>query len=454
MRLLNTTTFQVENSGPRPDASAILSHRWLGDEIKLQEIHQYENELRSGRRPLSSPQVDKIRGACQIARSKGFKSLWMDTCCIDKTDAREYAEAINSMFAWYRESKLCITYLSDVRKPESGFTNGPDAFKSVTRKGPSLWFSRGWTLQELLAPRELEFYDMDWNYIGNKRQLAGAIAEITGIDARFLTGERHIAEACIAVKMSWMARRQTTFPEDMAYSMIGIFNINMPFVYGETGPRAFRRLQETLLASPFMDESLFAWKMPDLNAGRRCGVLMADWEPGQWGLLAGSPEWFRDSGDIHILSGRAAQSRNFRLNPKGLEAPIRKNVNKGGDVQGIKAVSMLLWLSIIGLPLGLIGLLMMRHTMNKKAKEDYAYTLNCFRRGPDGRSENIEVYLRPVLVSKIHLFGTRGGQIKGLTSKITPEIECTRIRCDEFGLTSKKIKDYGEGIVFQPQPAY
>ncbi|KAI0201667.1 HET-domain-containing protein [Astrocystis sublimbata] len=258
MRLLNTETYEVKsnNSGVHNEQYGILSHRWLGDEeITYQQLPNYTAELRSGERPLKLPQ--------------GLRWLWMDTCCIDKTDARDYAEAINAMYSWYRDAALCITYVSDVGIRKDHRSRDPEVFRRADGKF-SEWFSRGWTLQELLAPWSLEFYDMDWNYMGTKRELATALATITGIDSGYHTGEKHINEACIAVKMSWMSHRETTYPEDMAYSMIGIFNIAMPVVYGEGGPRAFRRLQEILLSSHIMDESLFAWTMPDANAGRKC----------------------------------------------------------------------------------------------------------------------------------------------------------------------------------------
>ncbi|KAI0858863.1 heterokaryon incompatibility protein-domain-containing protein, partial [Xylaria cubensis] len=462
MRLLNTTTFELENrskSGIHPEPYAILSHRWLGDEeIKFQELGNYTAELRSGTRPLRLLQVDKIRGACDIARGKNLKWLWMDTCCIDKTDQREYAEAINSMFGWYRDAKLCITYLSDVRVHGGNPTRSSDYFKRMSGDLPSEWFSRGWTLQELLAPRNLEFYDMNWNYMGTKEQLAGVLAEITGIDAQFHSGGKDLSEASIAAKMSWMSKRQTTFPEDRAYSMIGIFNINMPLVYGETGPRAFRRLQELLLASPFMDESLFAWKMPDDDAGKECDVMLADWEPGQWGLLAGSVDWFKESGDIQVPSGMASQARSFKMTSEGMEAPICKQIQEGADIIATEAVSTVFWASIVGIPIGVGGFAALRHMLKKKAKEDYAFRLNCFRFGVDGKAANVEVYLRPVYVDHVGVFHdlwNRRGNIRRAVRIPPLKVKGMRVRCKELGLSSKPITNYKDnGIVFQPKPKY
>lgn len=203
MRLLNTTTFELENrpqSGVHQDVYAVLSHRWLDEEVLFQNLGNYITDLRSGTRSL--PQVEKICGACAVAQAKGIKWLWMDTCCIDKTDSREYSEAINSMFSWYRNAKLCITYLYDVRRQDGDSAiTGKEAFRCVERdsseKGysPANWFSRGWTLQELLAPRGVEFYDMDWQYIGAKRQFAGTLSDITRINPRYITGEKDLSEA-------------------------------------------------------------------------------------------------------------------------------------------------------------------------------------------------------------------------------------------------------------------
>ncbi|KAI1323162.1 HET-domain-containing protein [Xylariaceae sp. FL0255] len=470
MRLLNTWTFEVEyipESRIQLEPYAILSHRWLGDdeEIKFQDIHKYSYALQSGERPFVLPQLDKIRGACDVARGKALRWLWMDTCCIDKTDTREYAEAINSMFRWYRDAKLCITYLSDVQNKYRRSSLGRDIFRGSPgqRDRVSTWFSRGWTLQELLAPSELEFYDMDWNFIGTKRELASAIAEVTSISPPILTGQIPLSNASIAQKMSWMSGRQTTHPEDMAYSMIGIFNITMPFIYGESGARAFRRLQEILLASPSMDESLFAWRMPSkaLHSGKDKATLAdSDWEQVEWGLLADSPDWFAGSGDIEIPGGRAAQVRTFRMLPQGLEAPIRKKVYLGPDGssssgtrrrQGGKS-SISPWISLAGTVIKSVNYLTVGMRVNQTAMEDYDFTLNCFRWSPSGQPLNVVIQLRPVYVDELTVGGGTSSvrnQTKG--AYVYPYTECKRMRCHELGLTEEPITNYGNGIVFQPQ---
>lgn len=131
----------------------------------------------------------------------------------------------------------------------------------------SEWFERGWTLQELLAPRKMEIYDKEWRFMGTRNRLATLIGEIAGIDSNYLKDAESMnqtfREASVATKMSWMAGRTTRDVEDIAYSLLGILNVNLVPQYGE-GLKAYARLQETLLAdSGSFDESLFAWEVPD-----------------------------------------------------------------------------------------------------------------------------------------------------------------------------------------------
>ncbi|KAI0805662.1 hypothetical protein GGR55DRAFT_654499 [Xylaria sp. FL0064] len=445
MRLLDTTTFELcsgDQNSFRQEGYAILSHRWVGREITFSELSNRITEL--------SPQADKIRGACDTARNQGIKWMWIDTCCINKDSATEESESINSMFKWYRGAKLCITYLADVKRNANIPITSPHIFKRTDSGEPSEWFSRGWTLQELLAPQEMQFYDKDWTYMGTKMEMADTLAHVTGIKARYLTGAENFREACIAAKMSWMATRTTTREEDMAYSMLGIFGVTMTPQYGE-GRGAFMRLQEILMTTYLFEESLFAWKMPKPGSagntmsektGGQYGARSGNWAPNEWGLLAASPEWFKDSGDI-VAGPEQPGTRSFAMTPRGMKAPIRR-ILYDGKMRALNGVFGVLWITFVGtIPAG-FGFLYVKHKLNEKAKEDYAFTLNCFKPDSTGKLANVEIYLRPTAVDKV---GYR-------KKELPPYLVTKRIRCSEMGTRSKPVTDVGEGIVLQPRPGF
>ncbi|KAH7243812.1 heterokaryon incompatibility protein-domain-containing protein [Fusarium solani] len=295
MRCINTTTFELHAS-TQPDfrerGYAILSHRWGSDEILFAQFGQFTRDLKNTKGRHVLPQLDKILGACITARKRGLEWIWIDNCCINKSDTSELSESINSMFKWYSEAVVCLTHLADVRQGVSA----SQTFQSLETGEMSKWFTRGWTLQELLAPKNLLFYDTDWNCLGSKLELAESIEHITGIAAHYLTGEKDFRSACISAKMSWSAHRETTREEDVAYCMFGIFNLHLPVQYGE-GKGAFLRLQDALISKN--DESLFAWKMPPEGPGPAYQIIpdsAVDLGPDEWGLLAPSPKWYEHCG--------------------------------------------------------------------------------------------------------------------------------------------------------------
>ena len=186
----------------------------------------------------------KIRDTCQLAHDQGLHHVWIDTCCIDKSSSAELSEAINSMFRWYSEAEVCYAYLQDVLAPAA------DDIRQ------SRWFLRGWTLQELIAPLKVEFYTKHWKPMGAKVDLRSKLSEITGIPCRVLAGAS-MDRIGAAQKMYWASKRSTTRVEDEAYSLMGLFDINMPLLYGE-GRKAFYRLQEEILKRT-QDHTLLAW---------------------------------------------------------------------------------------------------------------------------------------------------------------------------------------------------
>ncbi|KAE9374308.1 HET-domain-containing protein [Stipitochalara longipes BDJ] len=270
MRLLNASTLKLhEFFGDSIPPYAILSHRWEEQEVTFQDLQDGRGHRMKG--------WSKIIGCCQQAVEDGFEYAWIDSCCIDKSSSAELSEAINSMYSWYEAAVLCYAYLSDVRISSHYFDSREYPFSC------SQWFTRGWTLQELLAPEMVIFFDMHWKEIGTKATLANDIKTITGIDDL-----NAIHSASVAQKMSWAARRETTRIEDRAYSLMGLFNVNMPTLYGE-GERAFLRLQQEIIRTT-EDQSIFAWTSHQ-----------------RWsGLLARSPSSFIDSGDILQGTGEPA----------------------------------------------------------------------------------------------------------------------------------------------------
>ncbi|RYP87456.1 hypothetical protein DL770_004794 [Monosporascus sp. CRB-9-2] len=291
MRLLNSSTWKMKEfiSDSHIPPYAILSHTWgsTEDECSFQEWQHLP--------PPAIKQKEgfqKIEYCCRQAAKDGLEWVWIDTCCIDKTSSAELTEAINSMFRWYRNAEICYAYLSDVSSASA-------VHKKLKR---SRWFTRGWTLQELIAPAEVIFYSMDWDHIGTKSELSASISSITKIDASFLDN-RKILSASVAQRMSWAAHRETSRTEDIAYCLLGIFDVNMPLIYGE-GMKAFQRLQEEITKSYPMDYSLFAWG----TAVSRCSTEITDPES----LVGDKPLECEPPKDSHDHSGLLAESpRDF-----------------------------------------------------------------------------------------------------------------------------------------------
>ncbi|KAK3994876.1 heterokaryon incompatibility protein-domain-containing protein, partial [Cladorrhinum sp. PSN332] len=258
MRLLNVKTHQLEDAivtDTKFPPYSILSHTWGQEEVSFQDLTKGDELLQQ----LAG--YTKILGCCAKSASEGFEHTWIDTCCIDKSSSAELSEAINSMFRWYSKAQVCYAYLSDV---DGIGEDSPEKDGSSFRR--SRWFTRGWTLQELLAPVEVVFLNRDWEEIGTKSSLASVIASFTRIDAgalkKPLCGSEAVSHHCagysIAQKMCWAAWRKTTREEDRAYSLMGLFGVNMPLLYGEGGEKAFARLQSQIMEQS-SDDSIFAW---------------------------------------------------------------------------------------------------------------------------------------------------------------------------------------------------
>ncbi|KAF6811506.1 HET domain-containing protein [Colletotrichum sojae] len=276
VKLLNSTTIKIEEffGSAIPKSYAILSHRWEDGEATYQEVG---NERAMSQKPGWA----KIRKTCSIARDRGFSYVWVDTCCINKQDFSELTEAINSMFKWYADA------------------------------------TRGWTLQELIAPNRVEFFDGAWNAVGTREELADAILHRTDIDVSILrersyvTGmgvREHLDDFPVGVRMSWAAGRVTTRVEDRTYSLMGLFNVNMPLLYGE-GDRAFVRLQEEIIKES-NDMTLFAWTS-DIGSIQYKGTR---------GILASSPDNFEPPAySTLVFTRRPELNPEFMATNKGVK---------------------------------------------------------------------------------------------------------------------------------------
>ena len=290
MRLINVYTLKLEEfPDERGIEYAILSHRWEEDEVSFQDMQGLEAAK-------EKKGFAKISKSCEHARYDGYGYVWVDTCCINKESSAELSEAINSMFRWYATSKVCYAFLSDVQINISG-SNLRQELKQ------SMWFTRGWTLQELLAPTNIQFFDRQWTFLGTKHDLHDLLSDHTKISGLVLRHNKSLHTRSVAERMSWAARRVTTRIEDIAYCLMGIFAVNMPLLYGE-GEKAFLRLQEEIIKQTD-DHTIFAWCMPSDLAYS--------------GLLAGSPAAFADSREYRSVKHPRMHSRH-----SGKDTPVAK----------------------------------------------------------------------------------------------------------------------------------
>ena len=336
MRLLSTRRIEViEAFGSNIPRYAILSHTWGDGEVLLQDLQALEGLPDWPREALevepdnvsqlssvfNKKGFSKLQQSTALARRNGFDYIWLDTCCIDKTSSAELSEAINSMHQWYQGADVCYAYLNDV-KPAG--TEDPMHPRSSFRQ--SRWFTRGWTLQELIAPRQVEFLTGDWSYLGNKNEssaFTNLLHEITGVQHGVLTGEDSLADISIASRMRWAAFRETTRVEDIAYCLLGLFDVNMPLLYGE-GTKAFIRLQEAILLKDD-DQSLFAWYTddgPDELDGVGAVGTVSKLSSQLSGLLADSPQRFWATDDTETAMPLSFTGEPAAVTSRGLKVDL------------------------------------------------------------------------------------------------------------------------------------
>lgn len=291
---LNFVEYSDESQIPK---YGVLSHRWQEEEVSYQDMITGQAQHKRG--------YTKLHQFCRQCIVDEIAFAWVDTCCINRDSSAELSEAINSMFRWYQNATKCYAYLFD-------FARGDE----ISEFDGSEWFRRGWTLQELIAPEGVLFYDCNWNAIGSKQEWSTHIGKITGIPPEVLHGKSPSSYS-IAQRMSWAAKRKTTRVEDKAYSLMGLFDVNMPMLYGE-GEKAFIRLQEEIMRHS-TDYSIFAW--PGIITAYDKAEMYDVTQRRLEGLLAISPAAFEFCGNIEQIDDNAPQ-QPFSVTNLGLSITV------------------------------------------------------------------------------------------------------------------------------------
>ncbi|OQO05100.1 hypothetical protein B0A48_08120 [Cryoendolithus antarcticus] len=313
MRLLNTTTLAFEEFYDTQQVKCrILSHCWSQDRADPEVTLQAHL---SGSYNPEGQGWKKILRCCALSKEFGYEWTWIDTCCIDKSSSAEVSEAINSMFKWYQDSSECYVFMDDCdgnTLPRVDEFDKDERWKqgmhvsdvaNIETFSKSRWFKRGWTLQELLAPRELLFYSSTDLLLGTKAELASLLSYSSGIAQEYILHPDGIRTASVAIRMSWASDRTTTRVEDIGYCLLGIFGINMPLLYGE-GQNAFQRVQHEIIRT-HVDLSIFAW-----------GINLQ--QPDHCSILARYPSDFRDSTATYIDNEFLADIRSYSITHAGL----------------------------------------------------------------------------------------------------------------------------------------
>ncbi|KAK8080906.1 HET domain protein [Apiospora hydei] len=284
MRLIDVKTLRLhefydERLVPK---YAILSHTWSNEEVALQE---YEHLLAGG------PGADvtyakqgymKIVAACKAADELGLRWCWADTCCIDKKSSAELTEAINSMFKWYLQADVCLAYLDDLDvMTEAQHRRGEEPLMESCR-----W---------------------EWNAVAYKSDIQEFLSKITGINQRVLEDPTRLSTIPVACRLAWASQRETTRVEDQAYCLLGLFDINMPLLYGE-GTKAFLRLQQEILRQDG-DLSLFAWQ-PD--AGQH-ETYMDMFAPSPAQFASSFDTLSKSEGNFHTRNVCSVTSRGIQI---------------------------------------------------------------------------------------------------------------------------------------------
>ncbi|KAI6101886.1 hypothetical protein F5141DRAFT_1242909 [Pisolithus sp. B1] len=277
MYLLNVNTQQLEDIHEQCPY-AILSHAWgAGERDYFQKI---------GTKSICmEPGYEKVEMCCRLAQQDGLDYVWINDCCADANTRGTRSEARISAYAWFQQAQVCYTYLGNVDGDE-------DPREKFSQFRDSWWFQHSWTLQELLAPKHMFFFVKDWTMIGTKADLVDIISDVTGIHKDALEHPERIPCFSIATRMSWAKGRTSTKEEDRVYTLMGLFDVNLPVAYGEGETKTFLKLQNEIMKITD-DQSIFAWRSV-------AGASVSS-ESDALGILASTYECFVECGDIQKI---------------------------------------------------------------------------------------------------------------------------------------------------------
>ena len=311
MRLLHAKTLRPleVDINDRVPAYAILSHTWgaPGDEVTLKDLTSWAPWYKR------KPGWTKLKGCCRQAITDGLEYVWIDTCCIDRPKPGSPdpagSDELQSMWEYYADAAVCYVHLADVQDTPQTVHEAPGSAFCRSR-----WFTRGWTVPELLAPQFVRFYDAGWRYVGSKGEgeLCRAIEGVTGIPAAVIRSPAEVRSQSVARRMSWAACRETSREEDLAYCLAGLFGVRIPAEYGEGLRKAFLRLQHQILHSSrdAGDQSIFAWGYGLPLTGTHDDRMV--------GMLAETPAAFERCNAVEpVASGRPGPT--FELTATGLQ---------------------------------------------------------------------------------------------------------------------------------------
>jgi tetratricopeptide (TPR) repeat protein len=301
-------TEDIPDDGDTFPLYAILSHTWGKQEVTFDDLNNNTGSSKDG--------YEKLEFCANQAEQDGLRYFWVDTCCINKADAGELQHAINSMFRWYQSAVKCYVYLSDISAAGQNQLSQRDwepAFRN------SRWFTRGWTLQELLAPRSVTFFSREGVRLGDRQSLKLLIHDITRITTQALEGNP-LHEFGVEERLSWVESRQTTRKEDKAYSLLGIFGVFMSLIYGEGEMNARQRLRNKINKSSEKDVVQLTQSVQKESEGQ-----FHDWKYSQSTLLTNAAPWMIPFARSNSFVGRGsllAQIREHCLSKGGQKLTI------------------------------------------------------------------------------------------------------------------------------------